>query len=130
MTVPRVSKYIQFPTNVREMVLDTSTTIHITGNINMFHILNISKIYEKNKVVYLADDNTKFPIFGETSIKIVIGIVLRTYEILLLCLNNTIILLPFHLLTNIDYVIVYGTCIAIEGTRYILVIIERHQVHI
>ena len=130
MTVPRVSKYIQFPTNVREMVLDTSTTIHITGNINMFHILNISKIYEKNKVVYLADDNTKFPIFGETSIKIVIGIVLRTYEILLLCLNNTIILLPFHLLTNIDYVIVYGTCIAIEGTHCILVIIERHQVHI
>ena len=89
------------------MVLDTSATIHITGNINMFHILNISKIYEKNKVVYLADDNAKFPIFGETSIKIVIGIVLRTYEILLLCLNNTIILLLFYLLTNIDIMLSY-----------------------
>ena len=57
-----------------KMILDTGATRHMTGNIKVFHTLNLQLDNNLINVVHLTDGNTTLPIHGLRNITINIGI--------------------------------------------------------
>ena len=100
--IAKVSKYSHTNPNIMKIILNTGATRHLTGNIKLFHTLNLQLDNNLINVVPLVDGNTTLPIHGVGNITINIGIHKITIKNVLyvLQLKDTMFAVTEHIKTK------------------------------